>query len=555
MDVSVVVAFACAVLAAASTGVLVGRCIRVPRMDIIAWAGAVAAIAAALGAQALGAHNGYTSPTFRVVQIGAQLIAPLWLAWGLAELAAKSVTARFGAKLVTAAVTVVGGVVLITDPLNSTTAFTKSWPAAPDHYQIIPRSLLSFVAGLVVLAVVVILLAAVVRQRTDTGGMNRLIAVAPAAVAAVALLGLRFSLPSSEAYPALCAICAMLAAFAGIKAARTQVAGEEFGDEPYDDEPRGYRPEPGRRPEPERPHRGAATPSGGPPWRNAPDLDRTGWQDPASRAQATQRSGNPPWRDTVGTTQSNEKFGAAHAGQAKNGDQQGDEYDDWYRLDRGSRANNANQANGGYPPNGGYPQDGGDGMNGLRRVGRKPRPDNGSEPGRDGQRDDAAGGRPGAGRTGVWQQRTLGTDTALAAAPGAFGSEPAPGGNNGLIGDDSATQRLYGLIAIYTLAEGHEEDFDALAEKVVAEVRASEPDALVYAVHSVPNAPMQRIFYEVYRDRTAYEEHKRHLYIQRFDLERGPHVLATNVIELGTQQAKLSPLPGLSQLMYRSSGG
>ena len=552
MDVSVVVAFACAVLAAASTGVLVGRCIRVPRMDIIAWAGAVAAIAVALGAQALGAHNGYTSSTFRVVQIGAQLIAPLWLAWGLAELAARSVSARFGAKLVTAAVTVVGGVVLITDPLNSSTAFTKSWPVASDHYQIIPRSLLGFVAGLVILATVVILLIALVRLRTDTDGVDRLIAIVPAAVAAVAVFGLRFNLSSSEAYPALCAICAMLAAFGGIKAAKIQVAGEQF-----DDEPRGYRPPgPERRSEPERrPHRPAATPSGGAPWRDTPGPDQGSWRDPAVGAQTTQRSAGPPSRGTVSTTQSNETLSVAHAGQAVNGDQQAFRDDDWYRLDRGIRAIDANQANGGYPPSGGHPRDGGYGMNGLRRGDRNSRPDDGYEPSRDMQRDDAGGSGPDAGRTGVWQSRTLGADAALAAAPEALRPEPALGSNDGMIGDDSATQRLYGLIAIYTLAEGGEEEFDALAEKVVAEVRASEPDALVYAVHSVPNAPMQRIFYEVYRDRTAYEEHKRHLYIQRFDVERGPYVLATNVIELGTQQAKLSPLPGLSQLAQRFSSG
>src|SRR5579859_4430326 len=301
MDVSVVVAFACAVLAAASTGVLVGRCIRVPRMDIIAWAGAVAAIAVALGAQALGAHNGYTSSTFRAVQIGSQLIAPLWLAWGLAELAAKSASARFGAKLVTAAVTVVGGVVLVTDPLNSSTAFTKSWPAASDHYQIIPRSLLSFAAGLVVLTAVVILLAGLVRVRTDTGGASRLIAIAPAAVAAVALFGLRFSLSSSEVYPALCAICAMLTAFAGIKAAKIEAAGEQFDDEPYD-EPRSYRPEPERLPELERlpepgrrPRSPAATPPGGPPWQDAPGPDQGSWRDPTGGGQGTQRSVSPPW--------------------------------------------------------------------------------------------------------------------------------------------------------------------------------------------------------------------------------------------------------------------
>src|SRR5205823_483119 len=137
-----------------------------------------------------------------------------------------------------------------------------------------------------------------------------------------------------------------------------------------------------------------------------------------------------------------------------------------------------------------------------------------------------------------------------AAAAAATGPEPALAGP----ADQEATQRLYGLIAIYTLAEGAAADFDALAEEVVAEVRASEPDTLVYAVHSVPNAEMQRIFYEVYRDRMAYEDHKRRPHIQRFEVDSGQQVLATNVIELGMQQAKLSALPGLPQLFGRSPG-
>jgi quinol monooxygenase YgiN len=110
------------------------------------------------------------------------------------------------------------------------------------------------------------------------------------------------------------------------------------------------------------------------------------------------------------------------------------------------------------------------------------------------------------------------------------------------------------MIAIYTLAEGRADQFDALAGQVVDEVRASEPDTLVYAVHTVPNAPMQRIFYEVYQDKGAYQEHCRQPHIQRFEAERAPYVLATNVIELGVQQAKLSAVPGLSQLLGRAPG-
>ena len=53
---------------------------------------------------------------------------------------------------------------------------------------------------------------------------------------------------------------------------------------------------------------------------------------------------------------------------------------------------------------------------------------------------------------------------------------------------------------------------------------------------------MQRILYEVYRDRAAHAEHCE-AYVLRFEVDQRPYVLATNVIELGLQQAKVSPLP------------
>ena len=106
------------------------------------------------------------------------------------------------------------------------------------------------------------------------------------------------------------------------------------------------------------------------------------------------------------------------------------------------------------------------------------------------------------------------------------------------------TERLYGQIAIYTLIDGQAEEFDQLAQAVVEKVKALEPDTLVYIVHGVPSAPLQRILYEVYRDETAFTEHGQQPYIQDFEEERKPYVLATNVIELGVRQAKLSPLGG-----------
>ena len=97
---------------------------------------------------------------------------------------------------------------------------------------------------------------------------------------------------------------------------------------------------------------------------------------------------------------------------------------------------------------------------------------------------------------------------------------------------------------IYTLIDGQAEEFDLLAQAVVEKVKTLEPDTLAYIVHGVPSAPMQRILYEVYRDEAAFTEHGHQSYIQDFDEERKPYVLATNVIELGVRQAKLSPLGG-----------
>lgn len=114
--------------------------------------------------------------------------------------------------------------------------------------------------------------------------------------------------------------------------------------------------------------------------------------------------------------------------------------------------------------------------------------------------------------------------------------------------DDDPQAQLFGQITIYTLLEGRVEDFDRLTEWVVAQVRSKEPDTLVYIVHAVPTAPLQRILYEVYRDRTAHEEHSRRRYVMTYQAEQRPFVLATNVIELGLQQAKVSPLPSISAI-------
>jgi quinol monooxygenase YgiN len=113
-------------------------------------------------------------------------------------------------------------------------------------------------------------------------------------------------------------------------------------------------------------------------------------------------------------------------------------------------------------------------------------------------------------------------------------------------GDPQAS--LFGQITIYTLLDDRLEEFDRMTEQVVEEVRSREPDTLVYIVHAVPTAPMQRILYEVYRDRAAYDEHLARPYVMRYLAEQRSMVLATNAIELGLQQAKIVPIPSYSAI-------
>jgi len=104
--------------------------------------------------------------------------------------------------------------------------------------------------------------------------------------------------------------------------------------------------------------------------------------------------------------------------------------------------------------------------------------------------------------------------------------------------------RPYGRILIFTLLDDRVADFDRLAEETAEYIRTGEPDTLVYVIHLVPNAPLQRIFYEIYRDRAAFDSHESQPYMQRFVAERRTCVLATNVIELQLKYAKVAPLPG-----------
>jgi quinol monooxygenase YgiN len=466
-------------------GLMVRRCIRAPRIATVALIFATAGLTVALGAQVAGYGGGFGQTDFRAVQLGAQLIAPLALTWALAELTGKSMGARFASRLAIGAMTVIGGVVLASDPLSSA-GFSKAWPAASVHYQLIPNGVLKFIAGVTALAAVVALIVTGVRARQGEGWRTLFLAVA-ACAAAVALTDvMRAKLPANSAYAALCLAVAALAWFADGRASAVRLESLRSGGYAWDEDTGSFMRYRGE----DTGDYGYAGDTGG-VRRYGGDTDGRGWyRDDTSGFR----------RDATDT------------------DLRG-----WFRPGGdGAGSPRPDAPGGGYGIGGPATADVADDMPPAQvpygQAGAAP-------PASQSDRNGAAGNGGALVETGD-----------VLPALGEYRPLPEP-----VSPED--TSRLYGQIAIYTLLDEAAEHFERLASEVVEQVRSREPDTLVYVMHGVPAAPMQRILYAVYRDEAAFDRHERQPYIRQFEQEREPYVLATNVIELGVRHAKLAPLP------------
>ncbi|WP_055612817.1 putative quinol monooxygenase [Streptomyces phaeochromogenes] len=87
----------------------------------------------------------------------------------------------------------------------------------------------------------------------------------------------------------------------------------------------------------------------------------------------------------------------------------------------------------------------------------------------------------------------------------------------------------FALFVRFTLREGMGDAFDTLVKETEAGIRANEPGTLVYACHKVEGAPDERIFFEIYADRAAFDEHERQPHTVRFLSERTRYVEKTDV--------------------------
>lgn len=87
----------------------------------------------------------------------------------------------------------------------------------------------------------------------------------------------------------------------------------------------------------------------------------------------------------------------------------------------------------------------------------------------------------------------------------------------------------FGLVVRFHLKPGLEQQFDRLVEETISGIDQHEPGTLVYVSHTPETKPDQRIFYELYRDRAAFETHETQAHVQRFLTERERYILRYEV--------------------------
>ena len=90
---------------------------------------------------------------------------------------------------------------------------------------------------------------------------------------------------------------------------------------------------------------------------------------------------------------------------------------------------------------------------------------------------------------------------------------------------------MLALVVRFDLRPGTEEEFDRLVEETTTKIRAEEPGTLMYLCHRVQGAPSARVFYELYRDDTAFQAHEVAEYVKEFHARRAPMMAGPERVE------------------------
>ena len=89
---------------------------------------------------------------------------------------------------------------------------------------------------------------------------------------------------------------------------------------------------------------------------------------------------------------------------------------------------------------------------------------------------------------------------------------------------------MFGLVVrFYLKDEAAAAGFDELVAETAPGIRESEPGTVVYVSHTVEGEPLQRIFYELYADRAAFEAHEQQAHTVRFLGQRQQYLTGHDV--------------------------
>ena len=98
---------------------------------------------------------------------------------------------------------------------------------------------------------------------------------------------------------------------------------------------------------------------------------------------------------------------------------------------------------------------------------------------------------------------------------------------------------MFGLCVRFTCKDQDAaEAYDQLVAETIEAIKTDEPGTIVYASHTVDEQPLVRVFYELYRDRAAFEAHESAPHTRRYLAERGRYLAATEVEWLTLQAGK-----------------
>ena len=90
---------------------------------------------------------------------------------------------------------------------------------------------------------------------------------------------------------------------------------------------------------------------------------------------------------------------------------------------------------------------------------------------------------------------------------------------------------MFALVVRFDLRPGTEAEFDELIRSITAQIRSREPGTLLYLCHIVQNEPTGRIFYELYKDREAFQAHEVQTHVREFHAQRKPMMAGPDRVE------------------------